>query len=55
MWAYGSRGGKASAPSRFGLDQEAIAAAKRWRFKPGMMNGRPVPVAISIELTFTLR
>ena len=39
----------------FGLDQEAIAAAKRWRFKPGLMNGRPVPVAITIELTFTLR
>jgi protein TonB len=39
----------------FGLDQEALAAAKRWRFKPGMMNARPVPVAITIELTFTLR
>ena len=40
---------------QFGLDEEAIAAAKRWRFKPGLMNGKPVPVAISIELTFTLR
>jgi TonB family protein len=39
----------------FGLDEEAIAAAKRWRFKPGMMSGRPVAVAIRIELTFTLR
>lgn len=39
----------------FGLDQEAIKAAKRWRFKPGLMNGKPVAVAISIELTFTLR
>ena len=39
----------------FGLDQEAIAAARRWRFKPGMTNGKPVPVAITIELTFTLR
>lgn len=40
---------------QFGLDQEAIAAAKQWRFKPGMANGEPVAVAISIELTFTLR
>jgi len=40
---------------QFGLDEEAIAAAKQWRFKPGMVSGRPVAVAISIELTFTLR
>jgi protein TonB len=40
---------------QFGLDQEAIAAARQWRFKPGLANGRPVPVAVSIELTFTLR
>ena len=35
--------------------EEAIAAAKGWRFKPGLVNGKPVAVAISIELTFTLR
>ena len=40
---------------RFGLDEAAIAAAKQWRFKPGLLRGQPVPVAISIELTFTLR
>jgi protein TonB len=39
----------------FGLDQEAIKAAKNWRFKPGMRQGEPVPVIITIELTFTLR
>ncbi len=39
----------------FGLDQEAIKAAKRWRFRPGMRQGEPVPVIITIELTFTLR
>jgi TonB family protein len=39
----------------FGLDQEAIKAAKMWRFKPGMRQGEPVPVIITIELTFTLR
>jgi len=39
----------------FGLDQEAIKAAKMWRFRPGMRQGEPVPVIITIELTFTLR
>ena len=39
----------------FGLDQEAIKAARQWRFKPGMRQGLPVPVIITIELTFTLR
>ena len=39
----------------FGLDQEAIKAAKMWKFKPGMRQGDPVPVIITIELTFTLR
>jgi TonB family protein len=39
----------------FGLDQEAIRAAKQWRFTPGIRQGEPVPVIISIELTFTLR
>ena len=39
----------------FGLDQEALRAAKQWRFVPGTRFGRPVPVLVSIELTFTLR
>jgi protein TonB len=39
----------------FGLDQEAIEAAGQWRFAPGMRLGEPVPVLVTIELTFTLR
>ena len=39
----------------FGLDQEAIKAAKQWRFQPGTRMGEAVPVLITIELTFTLR
>jgi protein TonB len=38
----------------FGLDQEAIKTAKRWRFEPGTRLGVPVPVIVTIELTFTL-
>jgi protein TonB len=44
-----------SLDNTFGLDQEAIKAAKQWRFKPGMRFGEPVPVLITIELAFTLR
>jgi periplasmic protein TonB len=44
-----------SLDSTFGLDQEAVKAAKQWRFVPGTRMGEPVPVLISIELTFTLR
>jgi len=39
----------------FGLDQEAVKAAKQWLFRPGMRMGEPVPVLVTIELTFTLR
>ena len=39
----------------FGLDQEAIKAARGWRFAPGMRQGQPVPVLVTIELSFTLR
>jgi periplasmic protein TonB len=39
----------------FGLDQEAVKAAKQWRFAPGTRQGEPVPVLVTIELTFTLR
>ena len=44
-----------SLDSTFGLDQEAIKAAKQWRFAPGQRLGEAVPVQITIELTFTLR
>ncbi len=44
-----------SLDSTFGLDQEAIKAAKQWRFRPGTRFGEPVAVLVTIELTFTLR
>lgn len=44
-----------SLDSTFGLDQEAIKAARQWRFAPGTRFGEPVPVLVTIELTFTLR
>jgi protein TonB len=40
---------------QFGLDQEAVSTVKKWRFKPGMRLGQPVPVLVVIEMSFTLR
>jgi len=44
-----------SLDSTFGLDLEAIKAARQWRFRPGTRKGEAVPVQIVIALTFTLR
>ena len=35
-----------------GLDEEAVKAVKRWRFKPAMRDGKPVPVMINVEVNF---
>ena len=39
----------------FGLDEEARRAVTEWRFKPGARLGEPVPVAVRLELEFTIR
>jgi TonB family protein len=44
-----------SLDSAFGLDQEAIKAARQWRFQPGTRFGQPVAVLVTIQLDFTLR
>ena len=37
------------------LDQQAIKAVKQWQFKPATKAGTAVNVAVTIELTFSLR
>lgn len=44
-----------SLDSVYGLDAEAIKAVKQWRFVPGTLDGVPVPVRSTVEVSFTIR
>jgi TonB family protein len=37
------------------LDAEAVNAARRWRFRPGTLEGKPVPFIMDLEMAFRLR
>ena len=45
---------KVSKSLGLGLDQKAIEAVGKWRFKPGTKDGKPVPVIASVEVNFRL-
>jgi protein TonB len=38
-----------------GLDDAALATAGRWVFKPGTLNGQPVPVRVRLAMSFSTR
>jgi TonB family protein len=44
-----------SLDTKYGLDGQAVKAATQWLFSPGMKDGKPVAVKVTIELAFTLR
>jgi TonB family protein len=44
-----------SLDTKYGLDDAAASAVARWRFEPGRRQGKPIPVEVSLEFTFTLR
>lgn len=37
-----------------GLDERAIEAVRQWRFEPAKKDGKPVPVAVDVEVSFRL-
>lgn len=37
------------------LEEAALAAVRQWRFDPAIVDGRPVPVRMTITVNFTLR
>ena len=43
-----------SLDSEHGLDVEALAVARRWLFRPGTLNGKPVAVKATLKLEFKL-
>jgi TonB family protein len=41
-------------PLGLGLDEKAIEAVARWRFRPGLRDGKPVVTAATVEVRFRL-
>jgi periplasmic protein TonB len=41
-------------PIGMGLDEKAVEAAMKYKFKPAMKNGKPVPVYLTIAVNFRL-
>ncbi len=43
-----------SLDTKYGLDQQAVNAVRQWTFRPGLKDGKPVAVRITIVARFSL-
>jgi TonB family protein len=44
-----------SLDEKYGLDEQAVIAMRKWLFKPGTKDGKPVAVRVDVEMSFKLR
>ena len=44
-----------SLDEKYGLDEQAVIAMKKWLFRPGSKDGKPVAVRVNVEMTFKLK
>ena len=44
-----------SLDTKYGLDDQAVKAARQWQFKPGTKDGKAVDVEVTVEMAFTLK
>jgi TonB family protein len=39
----------------YGLDKQAVEAAKQWEFKAGTKDGKAIAVRVDLQMNFTLK
>jgi len=44
-----------SLDTKYGLDLEAIRACQAWTFEAAQLHGSPVPLIVTMEMSFTLK
>jgi len=44
-----------SLDQKYGLDDQAVIAMKKWKFRPGTKEGKPVAVLVNVEMSFKLQ
>lgn len=42
-------------PLPYGLDEAALRAIRQWKFRPGTLNGQPVPVYYNLTVNFLMK